>query len=114
LRIDRHSDWSAIHTAAQNLPGAKPIEGFVEIIIRRDSGARGLELQSNLNAAGFRIPIIFISAHDDGEAKSRALKASAVDFLKKPFSEDALLSALRACLRVEGDTTNDPGRDESF
>ena len=80
----------------------------------RMPGMSGLELQSHLNAAGFRIPIIFISAHDDGEAKSRALEAGSVGFLKKPFSEDALLSALRACLRVEGDITNDPGRDESF
>jgi len=80
----------------------------------RMPGMSGLELQSHLNAAGFRIPIIFISAHDDGEAKSRALEAGAVGFLKKPFSEDALLSALRACLRVEGDITNDPGRDASF
>ena len=76
-------------------------------------GMSGLELQSHLNAAGFHIPIIFISAHDDGEAKSRALGAGAIDFLKKPFSEDALLRAIRASLDVEGDVATDLGRNES-
>jgi FixJ family two-component response regulator len=70
------------------------------IVDVRMPGMSGLELQSHLNAVDFRIPIIFISAHDDGEAKSRALGAGAVDFLKKPFSEDALLRALRACLVI--------------
>jgi FixJ family two-component response regulator len=83
------------------------------IVDVRMPGMSGLELQSHLNAAGFRIPMIFISAHDDGEAKSRALGNGAVDFLKKPFSEDALLSALRACVKIEGDVAGDPGRNES-
>jgi len=78
----------------------------------RMPGMSGLELQSHLNAAGFRIPIIFISAHDDGEAKSRALGAGAIDFLKKPFSEDALLGAIRASLNIEGDVANNLGRKE--
>lgn len=58
----------------------------------------GLQLQDRLNAANSSIPIIFISAHDDGEAKARGLRAGAVDFLKKPFSEDALVRAISACL----------------
>jgi FixJ family two-component response regulator len=69
----------------------------------RMPGMSGLELQGHLNAAGFHIPIIFISAHDDGEAKSRALGAGAVDFLRKPFSEDALLSAINTSLNTHGD-----------
>jgi len=83
------------------------------IVDVRMPGMSGLELQSNLNATGFRIPIIFISAHDDGEAESRALGAGAIDFLKKPFSEDALLRAIRASLDVEGDVATDLRRNES-
>ena len=70
------------------------------IVDVRMPGMSGLELQSHLNATGFRTPIIFISAHDDGEAKCRALAAGAIDFLKKPFSEDALLGAIRASLNT--------------
>ena len=78
------------------------------IVDVRMPGVSGLELQSHLNASGFNIPIIFISAHDDGEAKSLALGAGAVDFLKKPFSEDALLSAIGASLKTQQGVTNDP------
>jgi len=82
------------------------------IVDVRMPGMSGLELQSHLNATGFRIPIIFMSAHDDGEAESRALGAGAIDFLKKPFSEDALLRAIRVSLNIEGDVANELGRKE--
>lgn len=64
----------------------------------RMPGMSGLELQERLNAAGYSVPIVFISAHDDGEARAQGLRAGAVDFLKKPFSEDSLLGAIGACL----------------
>ena len=66
--------------------------------VRMPGGMSGLELQERLNAANSSIPIIFISAHDDGDARARALKAGAVDFLQKPFSEDSLLGAIGASL----------------
>src|SRR6185295_11320562 len=64
----------------------------------RMPGMSGLELQDRLNAANLSIPVVFISAHDDGEARTQGLRAGAVDFLKKPFSEDALLGAISAGL----------------
>ena len=64
----------------------------------RMPGMSGLELQDRLNAIKSPIPIIFISAHDDGDACARALRAGAIDFLQKPFSEDALLGAINICL----------------
>ena len=64
----------------------------------RMQGMSGLELQERLNAAHASIPIIFISAHDDREARARGLRAGAIDFLQKPFSEDSLLGAITAGL----------------
>lgn len=64
----------------------------------RMPGMSGLELQDRLHAANSPIPIIFISAHDDGDAKARALRAGAIGYLQKPFSEDALLGAIGVCL----------------
>lgn len=61
-------------------------------------GMSGLELQNHLNVTDSWVPIVFISAHDDDRARSMALEGGAVDFLKKPFSEDALLRAVRAVL----------------
>jgi FixJ family two-component response regulator len=61
-------------------------------------GMSGLDLQERLNAAGSSIPIVFISAHDDKEAQKRGLRAGAIAFLQKPFSEDSLLGAISAGL----------------
>lgn len=63
----------------------------------------GLELQSALSASDSRIPIVFISAHEDEEARARALKAGAIDFLRKPFHEDALLNGIHSALDQHGE-----------
>ena len=64
----------------------------------RMPGMTGLELQERLHAAGASVPIVFISAHDDKEARARGLRAGAIDFLQKPFSEESLLGAIGAGL----------------
>ena len=58
----------------------------------------GLELQQQLAGSHSRVPIIFVSAHDDQEAREKALRAGAVAFLDKPFSDEALLTAVRSAL----------------
>ena len=69
----------------------------------RMPGMGGLELQQRLASADCRIPIIFITAHaSDKEARARALQSGAVDFLYKPFSEEALLSDVYAALGSGG------------
>lgn len=59
----------------------------------------GLELQQQLTTAQCPLPIIFITAHGDAETRARALRAGAVDFLDKPFSDEALLRAVQAALQ---------------
>ena len=60
----------------------------------RMPGMSGLELQRQLVAVNCRIPIIFITSHGDDDSRARALEAGAVDFLYKPFREEALLKAI--------------------
>ena len=63
----------------------------------RMPGVNGLELQELLGAAHYKIPIIFITANiSDREARNRALRSGAVDFLSKPFSEETLLKEVYA------------------
>lgn len=61
-------------------------------------GMDGLELQSHLAAAGLRIPIIFMTAYYGREARRRAMRAGAVAFLEKPFTDEQLLRAIRSAL----------------
>jgi FixJ family two-component response regulator len=64
----------------------------------RMPGLSGLELQAKLNADGCRIPIIFITAHGDEKMRMQALRAGAMEFLAKPFNDEALLESVRAAL----------------
>ena len=64
----------------------------------RMPGISGLELQARLNADHCRIPTIFITAHGDEQMRMRALRAGAVEFLAKPFDDEALLETVRAAL----------------
>jgi FixJ family two-component response regulator len=61
-------------------------------------GLTGLELQQRIAAERTDIPIIFVSAYADVPTTVQAMKAGAVEFLIKPFSDDVLLSAIRAAL----------------
>lgn len=64
----------------------------------RMPGMSGLELQAKLNAERCRIPTIFITAHGDAKMRMQALRAGAVEFLAKPFDDEALLTSVRAAL----------------
>jgi FixJ family two-component response regulator len=64
----------------------------------RMPGMSGLELQAKLNAEHCRIPTIFITAHGDAKMRMQALRAGAVEFLAKPFDDEALLGSVRAAL----------------
>jgi FixJ family two-component response regulator len=64
----------------------------------RMPGMSGLELQSKLNRDRYTIPIIFITAHGDEKVRMQALRSGAVEFLVKPFDDEALLESVRAAV----------------
>src|SRR5262245_37230727 len=53
-------------------------------------GVSGVELQQRLIAQGRRTPIIFVTAFSDARVRDRVLKAGAIGFLNKPFSNEKL------------------------
>ena len=65
----------------------------------RMPGISGLDLQRQIVAANWQIPIIFVTSHADDIARERALEAGAVAFLYKPFHEEELLNAIDAALK---------------
>ena len=60
----------------------------------RLSGMSGFELHDELRSAGISPPVVFITAHDDPATRERARRAGAVQYLRKPFEESALIDAL--------------------
>ena len=58
-------------------------------------GLNGLELQKRIAVERIDMPIIFITGHADVPMTVRAMKAGAVEFLTKPFSDEVLLNAIR-------------------
>ena len=61
----------------------------------------GLELQDALASRNMTIPIIFITAHGEIKAAVRAMKGGAVDFLSKPFSDQALLDRIQQAIKMD-------------
>jgi FixJ family two-component response regulator len=72
-------------------------------------GLNGLELQSRLITDGHQVPIIFITAFNDENARAQALKAGALGYLVKPFEEADLLTAINVALRRQEIGRQSPG-----
>ncbi len=64
----------------------------------RMPGMSGLELQEQLSAQGYHIPVIVLTGFGDVPTAVRALKAGAVDFLEKPFNPQALLDLVQQAI----------------
>jgi len=61
-------------------------------------GLNGLDLQKRVTQERTDLPIIFITGHGNVPMTVQAMKAGAVEFLTKPFSDEVLLSAIRQAL----------------
>ena len=65
----------------------------------RMPGMNGLELHQRLLADHHQIPVIFMTAYLVEDVRARALSNGAVAFLLKPFSEEALLNAIKTSVK---------------
>ena len=63
----------------------------------------GVELIGRLKALGVPDPVIVITGHADVPLAIQAMKAGVADFIEKPFSDDAILGAVRAALARDSD-----------
>ncbi len=93
----------AFGSAAEFLESEKPDSPACLILDLELPDTSGLELQREL-AAGDGPPIVFITGHGDIPASVRAMKAGAIEFLPKPFSEQELLQAIDAAIAVDRET----------
>jgi len=64
-------------------------------------GMTGLQLQQRLSEGEWQLPIIFITAHDDGgESRDAAMRKGATAYLRKPFDRAQLLSSVNRALHL--------------
>jgi FixJ family two-component response regulator len=90
-----------VFASAEDFLGSGHLPGTCCLILDvRMPGMSGFELHERLLASDEEVPIIFVSAHADEEARARALRSGAVDFLLKPFSDEALLHAIDAAMQL--------------
>jgi FixJ family two-component response regulator len=61
-------------------------------------GMTGPALHQELDARHLPIPVVYITAYGEDDTRARALEDGAVDCLLKPFTEDALLRAIRTAV----------------
>jgi RNA polymerase sigma factor (sigma-70 family) len=61
-------------------------------------GLSGLELQAELQKRGFRLPIVFLTAHATVPTSVQAMKLGAMDFLQKPFDSETLIAIIRKAI----------------
>jgi FixJ family two-component response regulator len=89
--------------SAEDFLQATPLDGAGCLILDvRLPGMSGLELQQRLAADGIHVPIVFITAQEDsdGQMRAQALRSGALAFLRKPFSDEDLLNAVRSALET--------------
>jgi FixJ family two-component response regulator len=64
-------------------------------------GISGLDFQTDLETAGIRIPIIFMTGHGDIPMSVQAMKAGALDFLTKPLRHQEMIHAVTRALATD-------------
>ncbi len=86
--------------SAQDFLGhKKPDRPSCLVLDVRLPGLSGLDLQKRMVEANREIPIVFITGHGDVPTSVRAMKAGAVEFLIKPFSDQDLLEAIQQAVK---------------
>ena len=75
----------------KQIPGSKAMCILIDCQLGQFSG---IELARQLNASGFVIPIIFMTASDDDNVRQQALAIGCAAFLRKPFLHTQLLEAV--------------------
>lgn len=71
----------------------------IMVLDQRMTGMTGLDLQQVLAERGMDLPIIFISGHGNVTLSVMAMKAGAMDFIEKPFSNEVLLANIQEAFR---------------
>ena len=90
-------------SATEFLAAAPALAGGCVVTDVRMPQMDGLELLRRLRALDLALPVIVMTGHGDIPLAVEAMKAGAADFFEKPFSDDAMLAAVRRALGRQRD-----------
>jgi two-component system response regulator FixJ len=94
------------HFVVRDYPSAKAFlaenikAGGCLIVDIRMPEMSGLELQEEVVKRAIALPVIIITGHGDVPLAVRAMRAGAIDFLEKPFDDEALFASVRRGLET--------------
>jgi FixJ family two-component response regulator len=88
-------------TAAEFLDDHDPAQPGCLVLDVRMPGMSGLDLQTELAQRGAELPTIVVTGHAEVAMAVRAVKAGAIDFIEKPFSDQLLLDRVRQALEID-------------
>ena len=110
----RHSLEFLLKTAGVKVRSFESGKAFLDVLPGIKSGCvltdvrmpeiTGIDLLRKVKEMGIDVPVIVITGHGDISLAVEAMKIGAVDFLEKPFDDDALLAAVRGSLSRNADT----------
>lgn len=101
LRVETFAD------AGEFLASWSPERPGCLVLDVRMRGMSGLELQDELVRRGVHLPTIVITGHGDVPMAVRAMKSGALDFLQKPFGDQALVDRVHQALEIDRDARRD-------
>ena len=97
-------------SAAEFLRSELPDVASCLVLDVRLPGVSGLDFQAELAKANIHTPVIFMTGHGDIPMSVQAMKAGAVDFLTKPFRDQAMLDAVAAAIERDRSRRKDEQR----
>jgi two-component system response regulator FixJ len=83
---------------------ADGLQGGCVVTDVRMPGMTGLELVRHMKAHGLNLPVVVITGHGDVPLAVEAMRAGVIDFLEKPFDDEALLRSIRMALDAQAKT----------
>ncbi|SDX19910.1 response regulator FixJ [Marinobacter mobilis] len=92
---------------------SEEMAGCIVLDIRMP-GMDGLELQKKLNERHSILPIIFVTGHGDVPMAVDAMKEGAVDFIQKPYREEALLEKIEVALAEDREQRKSLGEQQEI
>ncbi|MDX1754637.1 MAG: response regulator FixJ [Marinobacter sp.] len=92
---------------------SEEMAGCIVLDIRMP-GMDGMELQKKLNERHAILPIIFVTGHGDVPMAVDAMKEGAVDFIQKPYREEALLEKIEAALEQDREQRKSLGEQQEI